>query len=177
MAKVRPILIQIWEDEDFQNYTVTEKLLFISLFTNKNVTESGVYHITFKTIKNLTDIPLIDVKKTILETFSKKVVYDPKNSLIWVKNFLKHNCVGNPCNVVRSILIDYKATKRSIVWDGYWEYNGYLIEELVEKSKSLQKKLAEANIILPEPLIKSLPSLSQYIAKCSLRVAEDLISK
>lgn len=177
MAKVRPILIQIWEDEDFQNYTVTEKLLFISLFTNKNVTESGVYHITFKTIKNLTDIPIRDVKKVILETFSEKVVYDPQNSVIWVKNFLKHNCVGNPCNVIRSILNDYKATKRSIVWDGYWKFNGYLIEEMVEKSKSLQNKLADGNIVLPVILIKSLPILDQYIGKCSLRVAEDLISK
>ena len=175
MAKVRPILIQIWEDEDFQNYTVTEKLLFISLFTNKNVTESGVYHITFKTIKNLTDIPIKDVKKAILETFTEKVVYDSKNSLIWVKNFLKHNCVGNPCNVVRSILIDYKATKRSIVWDGYWEFNGHLIEELIKKSASLQNKLAESKIIFPEQLIKTWPTLEQYINKASLTLAQDLV--
>ena len=175
MAKVRPILIQIWEDEDFQNYTVTEKLLFISLFTNKNVTESGVYHITFKTIRNLTDVPIKDVKKSVLETFSKKVVYDSQNSLIWIKNFLKHNCVGNPCNVVRSILIDYKATKRSNVWDGYWEHNGYLIEELVEKSKSLQDKLLAAKIVLPEVLIKSCPILEQYINKASLTLAQDLV--
>lgn len=177
MAKVRPILIQIWEDKDFQNFTVSEKLIFISLFTNKDVSESGVYYVTFKTITNLTDVPTSEVKKAILETFSKKIVYDSKNSFIWVKNFLKHNCVGNPCNVIQSILNDYKATKRSPVWDGYWEYNQDLIEGLVKKSKSLQRKLADGKILLPDSLIKSLPSVGQYIGKCSLRVAEDLISK
>ena len=177
MAKVRPILIQIWEDKDFQNFTVPEKLIFISLFTNKDVSESGVYYVTFKTIKNLIDVPTLEVKKAILETFSEKIVYDPKNSFIWVKNFLKHNCVGNPCNVIQSILNDYKATKRSSVWDGYWEYNGDLIEELIKKSNSLQRKLVDGKIILPDSSIKSLPNLKQYIDKCSLRVAEGLISK
>lgn len=178
MAKVRPILIQIWNDPDFQEYTVSEKLVFIFIFTNDITTESGVYQLTYKDVFDKTGVPKSEVKKAILETFSKKVAYDTKNSIIWVKNYLRHNCINkNPCNVIRSVLNNFKATKRSPVWDEYWKYNGVLIEELVKKSNSLQHKLADGKIILPDSLIKALPTLDQYIDKPSLRVAEDLISK
>ena len=178
MAKVRPILIQIWEDPDFQEFSIQEKLIFIFIFTNDKVTQSGVYQLTYKDVFDKTGVSKVEVKKAILETFSRKVVYDPKNSLIWVKNYLRHNSTSkNPCNVMRSVLNSYKSTKRSDIWGGYWEYNGELIDGLIKKSKSLQRKLADGKIILPESLIKSLPTLEQYISKCSLRVAEDLISK
>jgi len=170
MAKVRPILIQIWDDPDFQEYSKEEKLVFIFLFTNKKASESGVYQLTYKDVFDNTGVPKSEVKKIIHESFAKKTVYDSKNSFIWVKNFLKHNCVGNPCNVIQSILNDYKATKRSPVWDGYWEYNRELIEELVKKSKSLQRKLSDGKILLPETIIKTLPNLAQYIDKPLLRV-------
>lgn len=174
MAKVRPILIQIWNDPHFQEYSISEKLVFVFLFTNDFATESGVYQLTFKNILDGTGVSRKEISEAILNTFRKKVVYDSKNSIIWVKNFLKHNCIGNPCNVIRSILIDYKSTKRSSAWEGYWEYNGHLIEGLIKKSDSLQKNLIDGKIVLPEPLIKAWPSLGQYMGKCSLRVAEDL---
>ncbi len=177
MAKVRPILIQIWNDPDFQEYNIQEKLVFIFIFTNDLASESGVYQLTYKDVFDKTGVSKKEVKEIITKSFLEKAIYDPTNSFIWVKNFLKHKCVGNPCNVIQSILNDYKATKRSPVWDGYWEYNGDLIEELIKKSKSLQWKLADGKILLPDSLIKALPSLKQYIGKCSLRVAEDLISK
>ncbi len=171
MAKVRPILIQIWSDPDFQDYNIQEKLVFIFIFTNDIATQSGVYQLTFKDIFDKTGVSKKDVKEIITKSFQKKVVYDSKNSVIWVKNYLRHNSINkNPCNVIRSVLNDYKATKRSHVWNGYWEHNGHLIEELIKKSCSLQKKLKDTKIILPESLIKSWPTLDQYISKTSLRV-------
>ncbi len=178
MARSRPILIQIWNDPDFQEYNIQEKLVFIFIFTNEIATQSGVYQLTFKDVFDKTGVSKNDSKEIIIKSFQKKVVYDQRNSIIWVKNYLRHNCINkNPCNVIRSILIDYKATKRSSAWKGYWEYNGDLIESLVKKSCSLQKKLSDGKIVLPDSLIKTCSSLDQYINKTSLRVAQDLISK
>jgi len=173
MARSRAILIQIWNDPHFQEYTITEKLVFLFLFTNEKATQSGVYQLTYKDIFDKTGVSKSDVKEII--TNHKKIVYDPKNHIIWVKNYLKHNSVNkNPCNVVSAVVNDYKTTKRSPVWDGYWEHNGNLIEELIKKSASLQKKLADGKIVLPKPLIKAWPTLDQYINKTNLRVAQDI---
>ncbi len=175
MAKKRPILIQIWNDPHFQEYNISEKLVFVFLFTNDKATQSGVYQLTYKDVFDKTGVSKNDVKEIITKSFQEKVAYDSKNSIIWVKNYLRHNSVNkNPCNVISGVVNDYKTTKRSTVWDGYWDHNGYLIEELVKKSKSLQNKLAEGKILLPEPLIKTWPTLDQYINKTSLRVAQDI---
>ena len=173
MARSRAILIEIWNDPHFQEYTIPEKLVFLFLFTNDKATQSGVYQLTYKDVFDKTGVSKNDVKEIITKSFLKKVVYDQKNSIIGVNIYLRHNSVNkNPCNVVAGVVNDYKTTKRSTVWEGYWNHNGYLIEELVKKSKSLQNKLAEGKIVLPKPLIKAWPTLDQYINKTRVRVAQ-----
>ena len=164
MAKQRPIHVCIWDDEDFQGYTPNEKLIFIHLLTNKSVTESGVYPYTFKTISDNTGIEKPEVMKTIKESFQKSVEYDSKYALIWVKNRLKHNRAGNPKMIIRSILGDYRATKRSAIWDSFWEYNKFFLEEMIGKSKNLKMEIAAHEVILPDNLVDSSLTVRQWLA-------------
>ena len=148
MANYRPILVQIWKDPHFQEFTISEKLIFIYLFTNESVTESGVYRLTFKTITDMTDVKKSKVEEAILETFKKRIAYDPENSMIWVKNFLRYNGHGKPNLLVRSILNDYKVSKKSNVWEGYWEHNSDCIEKLINKSAGLQRDIIDRLIVI-----------------------------
>jgi len=170
MANYRPILVQIWKDPDFQEFTISEKLIFIYLFTNESVSESGVYRLTFKTIKNITDVPIPTIERAITETFKKRIVYDQENSIIWVKNFLRYNGHGKPTLLIRSILNDYKASKKSNVWGGYWEYNCDPIEKLIIKSAGLQREIIDRFIVFPEETISYLPKVSQLLGNSKLSV-------
>ena len=170
MANYRPILVQIWKDPHFQDFTISEKLIFICLFTNESVTESGVYRLTFKTIRNLTDVPMPSVKEAILNTFKKRIVYDQENSIIWVKNFLRYNGHGKPNLIIRSILNDYEASKKSNVWDGYWEYNCGCIEKLINKSAGLQRDIIDRLIVFPKETVSYLPIVNKLLGNSKLSV-------
>lgn len=164
MAKQRPIHVCIWDDEGFQEFTPHEKLIFIHLLTNKSITESGVYPYTFKTISNNTGIEKAEVMNTIKGSLEKTVGYDSKNAIIWVKNRLRHNKSGNPGVIFRSILNDYKAMKRSSIWESYWDYNKDHIEDMIDKSKNLKNEIAGNSVILPNRLIISSLTIGQLLA-------------
>lgn len=170
MANYRQIYVGIWDDPDFQEFTVNEKLVFIALFTNKATTESGVYDITFKTLRNITDVPIDTVRGSITKTFQGKVVYDAENSIIFVKNFLRRNLNGNPINLIRSILNDYKAMEKSSVWDEFWDYNCSVIEKLIMDHHSVKKAVKSNDIILPERFIKGSVKVGKLLDKGSLKV-------
>ena len=168
MAIYRPIFTQIWNDPDFQKFTESEKIVFMCLFTCDLTTESGVYVTTFQTIAGKTNIPEEKVEHAIIDIFQnqqEKVVYDPQNSIIWVKNFLKHNGHMSPHNLIVSILNDYQDTRKSNVWDGFWEYNSGILGAVIKKSKKLQREIAEGEIALPDGAIKTCARLIQDLVK------------
>ena len=89
MAKQRPIHVSTLDDEDFQEDSPNEKLIFLHLITNKSITESGVYPYTFKTSADNTGIPKPEVMSAIKGSLKKGVEYDSKNAIIWVKNRIR----------------------------------------------------------------------------------------
>ena len=122
--------------------------------------------------------PLKEISHLLIKIEGQPVFQD----LLFFQKYLSENTVKN--DIPRySFLMGYFFHLTS---DGLWhewigkaskrDY-GDLIEELVKKSNSLQRKLADGKIIMPDSLIKALPTLDQYIGKPSLRVADDLISK
>jgi uncharacterized phage protein (TIGR02220 family) len=113
MAKYRPVLMSIWKDPDFEEYTPIQKLIFIYLFTNQSTTESGIYSITLKAISNETGIPLATVRKEI--TAIKNIIYDDQSKCVFVVKFLKHNGSGRPDLLHLSILKDAE-TYHTTLW-------------------------------------------------------------
>jgi len=118
MAKFRAIYHQIWADEDFQNYTPEAKLIFIYLCTNNATSESGIYHITKKTISNDTNIPTETVSQVLLNGL-KNVMYDLDNSCVYVKRFRKYNAGGQPNLIKLSIISDVKLLHMSNLWNEF----------------------------------------------------------
>ena len=118
MAKFRAIYHQIWTDEDFQLYTPEAKLIFIYLCTNNATSESGIYHITKKTISNDTNIPIETVGQ-LLSNGLKNVVYDLDNTCVYVKRFRKYNAGGQPNLIRLSIISDVKLLHMSKLWEEF----------------------------------------------------------
>lgn len=91
MADYRYFKTIFWNDPYIKDEckTVSEKELFIWLFTNGHSTQAGIYPISTKTISEETGI-IIGRVKEIFEKFikDKKIKYQDK--VLWVINFLKH---------------------------------------------------------------------------------------
>ena len=86
MANYRPVHVKIWSDPKFQELEPKSKLVFLYLFTNEKVTESGVYPCTFRTISNETNIPVTEIEEIILTDLKCMISYDTENCIIWVRN-------------------------------------------------------------------------------------------
>jgi hypothetical protein len=155
MAKYRPIYLLIWNDPWFEELRPYEKLMFVFLFGNEATNESGIYPCTFKTISKQTDIPIGIVEKAVKEDLADKLVYDEKNKVMWVKNFLKHNGKGNQAIIFRSILNDHKTVKTPL-WDEFWAYNRDLLAEYILKYKPLRNDIESSKLELPGRLTEEL---------------------
>ena len=108
MARYRPVYVQIWEDdEQFLDYSDTQKVLFFYLITNKNCSESGIYKMSIKNVSHT----LNWLPELLLNTVAKlepNVYYDPDTHIVFVKNFLQYNGLkhGNPEKIAKSIAKD-----------------------------------------------------------------------
>ncbi len=137
MAKYRPIYLNIWKDPDFENYTPSQKLLFIYLCTNRETTESGIYPITIKTISNETGISIKKVEKILSEGL-KNVYYDFDNSCVFVKNFYRYKGKGNPKLIIKSIENDRRNIKTKL-WLEFKKTYPELYSNLETLDKPLDK--------------------------------------
>jgi len=75
-----------WQDPWFESLSKDAKLLFVYLWTNETCNPAGMYKITQKRI--LFDCG-IDITKHISE-LAPKVTWTPADTVIWVKNFFRH---------------------------------------------------------------------------------------
>jgi len=133
MATYRPIHTRIWKDPDFEKFNYTQKLIFVYLLTNESTTESGIYPITTKTISNETGVPIKRVEELLVNGF-KNISFDPENSCIFVKKFLKYNGGGRPDLLIKSVEKDYKNIKTNLWKEFVLEYPEYLnILQTVDK--------------------------------------------
>lgn len=78
----------LWKDPWFENLNHKEKLAFIYFWSNDYCNSAGIYEISEKRIQfdlgygiDMVSLPL-----------KEKVEWYPDESIIWVKNFFKHQC-------------------------------------------------------------------------------------
>ena len=140
MAKFRAIYHQIWTDDDFQNYTPEAKLIFIYLCTNNATSESGIYHITKKTISNDTGIPIETVNQVLLNGL-KNVCYDLENTCVYVKRFRKYNAGGQPNLIRLSIISDVKLFHTSKLWEEFIKDYPIYTDDVTNTLKQLDNGL------------------------------------
>ncbi len=141
MSGYRPIYKRIWKDPDFQEMSAIDKLVFLYLCTNEMTTESGIYHLTIKTVSDETCVDITTVGELFNNGLTrvgqglgkgcfKNVIYDPENKLIFVKKLRKYNTGGRPELVAKSIKMDYDSCPKSSLWEEfikeYPEYQGLL---------------------------------------------------
>ena len=90
MSNYKPLYDSIWSDVDFQEYTVSKKLLYIYLITNKFTEKSGIYKITVRQMSFDTGIEKDLINDLINEFINDgKLKYDAKNGIMFVKNIYK----------------------------------------------------------------------------------------
>lgn len=77
-----------WQDVWFEQLEPQGKLLFIYLWTNDVVTQSGCYRISKRRIEFETGIPF----EEIIPKLSKKVTWYPDEQIVWVKKFFEWQC-------------------------------------------------------------------------------------
>ena len=82
---------ELWTDPFIQSLPPEAKLLFIYLWTNKHCNQAGLYEITLKTMAFDTGLPQESLP-ALLKQLEPKVVWNPEQNLIWVRNFLKRQC-------------------------------------------------------------------------------------
>lgn len=116
MARHRKIITAIWDDPDFQALTPHGRLVFIFLFGSAHASESGIYHITPKTIADRTGVRRVEVE-TLLGGGMKNVYYDAANSAVFVARFRKHQASsgGRPDLIAAAIAGDREATG-TVLW-------------------------------------------------------------
>ena len=88
MAK-RSFNDNFWGDPFVQKIDKDAKLLFLYLWTNKRCNSAGLYEITLKTISFETGLSE-NVIPSLFEKLKEKVVWNQKDNMVWVKNFLKN---------------------------------------------------------------------------------------
>lgn len=86
----RGIQTEMWDsDEWFQDLNRDQRYLFLYLWTNNHCKQAGIYHITLSTIAFEAKFSKEELPK-LLVSLAPKVKWFREESLIWVKNFIKH---------------------------------------------------------------------------------------
>ena len=135
MSKYRPLYSNLWNDPDFENFTIEQKLIFIFLITNSAVEKSGIYKITIKQISFYTDIQ----KEVINEFINKlinlgKIKYDFENGIIFIKNVFKFQkgMIKNKKIMFICLIKNYQMVKTEFWQDFFSLYgNDEIINEFI----------------------------------------------
>ncbi len=130
--RYQKIMSQIWNDERFDILNDREKLFYLYVLTSPHGNLIGMYvlkegyaksdlkHLgkSFRRdLKRLCDIGLI--------------MYDPKNEIIYIPNFIKHNPITNP-NQKKAVKKIFNELPKS-----------FLLNEFIKKNEGLMKELNE----------------------------------
>ena len=116
MAKYHPIYTSIWKDPDFQELDTDAKLVFIYLFSNESMTQSGIYPISYKTISDETGVPKERVQELLNGGHLKNILYDTKNRYVFVKNALRRHSRGRPDLLVKAIQNEFEQSTKTPLW-------------------------------------------------------------
>lgn len=89
--KYHTINSNIWEEDEFHDFSDGAKLLFFYLFTNSRCPISGMYKIRIGSISHDLMKPLDTVTTLLKELDGKWISYDFSRNVVWVKGKLKHH--------------------------------------------------------------------------------------
>ena len=148
MPKYRPVYTKIWKDKDFLASPKDAKLLFLYLITNESFNNSGVYEIPVKTISHETGIPVPTVTQLLGKGSIRNVLYDAENEIVLVENARKYSPGGNPTQVEKGILSEYKLTSKTFLWKTFVLLN----PQFKEKFSTVDQGLPNRSLPLPLPL-------------------------
>jgi hypothetical protein len=90
-----------WTSPDFENMEPLARYLFIYLWTNEHISQSGIYKITFRRIAFETKINESDIEP-LLYSMGTVAELLPEKQSIWVYNFFRRQCQNG--NFARSAL-------------------------------------------------------------------------
>lgn len=85
----RGFMTDTWTEPWFQKLNERQRYLFIYLWTNNHCNQAGVYQITLATIAFETRLSEEELPE-LLESLAPKAMWYPEPSIVWVRNFLKH---------------------------------------------------------------------------------------
>ena len=87
----------IWSDKKFRSLTSSDsKILFIYLFSNKNITLTGIYEFDMEECKMKTRLKT-KFDESFEELISKDMIkFDAKEELVWIINRFKHISTKSP---------------------------------------------------------------------------------
>jgi hypothetical protein len=136
MADYRQIHTSIWDDDWFCQLSITEKVVFVWLFSNRRAAVSGIYKFTEFICSRETGIPLEDVNNAITRLVDDKKVYI-EEGWIWVKNLRKYNDSKSP-NSYKSIAKDLAQLPDNGLKSAYLAYYKQTASPLQAPCKPLQ---------------------------------------
>ena len=139
--RYQKVYSQIWNDEKFTDLTHSQKLLFLYLLTSPHNNLIGLYVVKLGYIAADIDVNPKSLQKD-LEKLSEKglIKYDSQVGLIYIPNFLKHNPITNPNQILAAKKILKILPKSPLI--------SIFLEGLPER---LKKELIKG---LPEGLLK-----------------------
>lgn len=82
-----------WDDPWFADLDVDAKLTFLYLLTNRRSTAAGAFEITLRAMAFETGIKQERIEK-ILATLQGRVYWWPEHSVVWIRNFFKHQAAN-----------------------------------------------------------------------------------
>lgn len=95
--KYQKVKTAIWNDEKFTLLSPNEKLSFLYLLTSPFSNPIGAYVIKKPSIVADTGLSIDEVNDSLKRLIEMELVeYDEKTSIIFIKNYLKHNRIENP---------------------------------------------------------------------------------
>jgi len=148
MSKYTPLKKTIWRDKDFKKSSKDEKLLFLYLISNESINNSGIYEIPLSTISEESGIGIPTVKQLLAKGSIRNIIYDMENEMVFVVNRRKHSPGGNPVQVERGIISEFKQTSKTFLWNEFLKLN----PQFKDKLSTVGQPLVNGSIPLPLPL-------------------------
>ena len=151
MSKYRNIHKKIWSDKDFKKSSKDQKLLFFYFSTCESTNNSGIYEIPLSTISEQTSIPQSIVRKILESQSIKNIHYDMENEIVFVVNARKYSPGGNPVQVEKGILNEFKESSKTPLWNLFLDKNPQF-KQSFNGCPTVAQPLTNGSLPLPIPL-------------------------
>ena len=152
MPKYQPVYSQIWKDDCFQELSTNGKLLFVYLITNESINNSGIYHVTTKTISHETGLSEKVISKLLTDGSVKNVTYDDKNSYVFIHKRKQYSPGGNPKLVTSGINREYQLSRHCFLWEMFNSLYPAILKDFSNGSPTVVKGLDNPSIEIGIPI-------------------------